>query len=87
MRMFAPFALVAITLSSATFAQTNPSATTHRTVRVATHTTSVHARTVTHRDGRRHPPVKHVVHRSTVRTPARTATRTTVTTTTKSTHR
>jgi hypothetical protein len=78
MRMLTFTAIAAIT-SSVAVAQTEPAPPPAPAA--TAHTTSVHTRTVTHHDGKRHPSVHKVVHRSTVATPDGTATRTTTATT------
>lgn len=78
MRMLAIAAVAAVTTSSAAYAQAQPVAPASPSV--AVHTTSVHTHTVTHHDGRRHPLVREVVHRSTVATPNGTARKTTLST-------
>ncbi|WP_419826819.1 hypothetical protein [Sphingomonas sp.] len=81
MRMLALTALVTVAGSSVAVAQTDPAAPTAPAV-AATHTTSVHTHTVTHHDGKRHPKVTKVVHRSTAATPNGAAVKTTTATST-----
>lgn len=79
MRMLATATFAALIISSAAFAQANPAAAPAPAV--TTQTTRIHTHTVTHNDGKRHPQIHKVVHRSTVATPNGVATRTTTATT------
>lgn len=79
MRMLAIATGAALTASSAAYAQAPADPAAHA---VAAQTTSVHTRTITHHDGKKHPQVHKVVHRSTVQTPTGTAVRTQTSTTT-----
>lgn len=79
MRMLATFAIASIAMSSIAVAQADPAAAPAPAV--ATQTTHVHTHTITHHDGRRHPQIHKVVHRSTVVTPNGVATRTSTATT------